>query len=667
MPLVATLLIGLLAAVGVSSAFPRASEVSSPAQVERRVGLPSPISSSRETPPPSALSRFLRISWDNAPAKQAPEPSSIGTERPTPTPSKDESVPKTFSENKKSFSDSSPTIFKSIFTPLTTPFASIAETDNNKTDLSTEQFFLRARTANEPLTGVNGLGSMQITRANAGVRGSNFGGPTDTYALTETVPGVGTVQEIIAQGGSGLAMSWDQFNALPPEFRLPDSDARVQALFARGLRPGAIGRLNPQAPYVAIPDSSVPPGTRLIVTDDVTGYQEIVIKVDAGPGSWTGKGIDMSPGLEQRMGGGNHTLSYAIVSDQNAPIGPVSGAVIPYDTPVSGSSAGGGFAGGPSFPLPSGGAGAYPADIGAWVDRSAENVCYKHMSSAGRSSQYNKVETCNSGYRWNEDRDRPIPVKDCGKRATGAGGMTENRCEESATFAAGKSPLYACLWLACKAGNNAIWDKETNTCGCDDGKGNTNLALGSSGLGNTADRLPSSRGDGDGGDDLSPDTDKTPPPVVVTGGSTNQERLDNFNREQQAAGNAARVVLKSSSVNIRDLAPASMDRMAAMAAACNCEVVVTAGVPTTHRHTSHLPGGINFDVRSRDPATGAEAPIMNYLRTSAANGIAQVHPSSYGKVYVFNGFEVIHETSNPNASGPHTHVQNNQTRRPYRP
>ncbi|MBI5138347.1 MAG: hypothetical protein HZA95_00940 [Candidatus Vogelbacteria bacterium] len=523
-----------------------------------------------------------------------------------------------------------------------------------------------------PLRGVNQLGNMRITHINTSnptVRTSNFGGPGDRMGLTENIGGISN-QTHIANGGTGLAMNWNQFNRLPPEFRLSPTDSRVVALTNAGVRPGAIGLLNPQASYVAIPDPRIPVGTRLIVTDSVTGYQEVAIKVDSGPGVGTGKGIDMSPGMEQRMGSGSHRVTYSIASDQNAKVGPVNGTKIPYDQPVAGQPAGstrnpdgtvlnqrGAIQ---NLELGSGGEGDYPSHVGAWSSKPPKPTCYKHMSNnAGGSNQYDRVETCNSGYmciQTDEDRcGEQRYVNDCGKRQTTEGGndQTENLCEEEAVRRQGLrtsgNGAYACLWLACKAGNNAIWDPETKRCGCDDGKG----GFSETGLAQTGP------GEGEVGrpDDTSRGTEPTADPGRI-GGSDNQKKLDDFNEEQKRLGTKARVVPKTDAngrvlVNVGELDPKAMDRATALASATNSTVVITSAA-SDYAHTSHRIGGVNFDVR-------ATPEVVSYIE---ANGTS--YPTSFGNAYVVGDVEYLYETTNPNASGPHLHIQNRQPNRPGR-
>jgi len=348
-------------------------------------------------------------------------------------------------------------------------------------------------------------------------------------------------------------MSHTKFLNLPSNFRLSPNDPAVQRITAQGYLTGDIGLLNPQAPYIALNDTSIPMGSKIIVTNERTGYQEVAIVVDRGPSA---PGVmDMSPGMEERMGNGNDTVSYAIASDQSVPPGATDGTPIPYDQPINTVDSSGrtvGF-GSSLSSLSPGGSGNYPAGVGAWVERPEENICYKHMGGPGGSSQYDNVETCNSGFRCiPTDKDRCGQqqfVKACGKRPTTSGGndLTANGCEEEAMRRQGKSTsgggAYACLWLACKSGNNAIWDNETKRCGCDDGKG---------GLGNTSNSsnaLSPGEGEGGGPEDAGRGTEPTQDPGRI-GGSSNQDKLDDFNEQQKIANTKARVVLKSNSVNI---------------------------------------------------------------------------------------------------------------------
>ena len=384
-------------------------------------------------------------------------------------------------------------IFSPLIKPLTTPLSIPALT-------TTKQFTVRlpknilaisplgslaqfmtgaaagANTSTAGLTGVNSLGSAHITN-NHGIATSWFGSGLDFNGLTENIPNSGTVQEMIARGGNGLAMPHNQFLALPDNFRLSANDPLVQShVTSQGLQPGDIGLLNPQAPYAAIPDSSVPTGTKIIVTDDVTGYQEVVIKVDAGPGTSTGKGIDLSPGSYQRLGNGDHPVSYALASDQSVSPGPTDGSTIPYDKPVIGLNSGGSFSGGGSSrgqggtgngeSASSGGDTSYCGDD-YWSDKDPM-CCYKHTGPAGGPNQYDGVKTCNAGWYMSGGRHPvPIYVPNCGTN----GGI----CDRALSISISGLTL-SCLFTACAPGKNAIWDPQTLRCGCDDGMGGNMFA-----------------------------------------------------------------------------------------------------------------------------------------------------------------------------------------------
>ncbi|MDP3989439.1 MAG: hypothetical protein Q8P93_04355 [bacterium] len=96
--------------------------------------------------------------------------------------------------------------------------------------------------------------------------------------------------------------------------------------------------------------------------------------------------------------------------------------------------------------------------------------CYKYQMPPKGKNLYDNVLTCNAGVRClpadPKAKDpfcgvakRHLDVPDCG---------IEGRiCNRLATIKK-YSKQYACLWLACSKGKNAIWDKDTKKCGCDD-------------------------------------------------------------------------------------------------------------------------------------------------------------------------------------------------------
>ena len=358
---------------------------------------------------------------------------------------------------------------RDIFTTLTPTFdRSIPRVTAQKT-VPIEQFWQYSRVtaegdatpaASTGLRGVTQLGNWRITRPNTGLTPTTFG-HRDYIGLTETISGRSN-QDHIRAGGTGLAMSWSQFNALPPEYRLSENDPRVIAIGSmthngQPVLPGAMGRLNPEAGYIATMDNT-PPGTRYIVTNPRTGYQEVVIKVDAGPSDQNK--TDLSPGAYRRLGNGKDKLSYAIASDQNAPVGPVNGAPIDYTrgadgTPLGeqggGTSGGGALPDGPWAGIELGNESDYPSGIGAWK---AKPQCYKHMGPPG-GSQTLYANSCNDGQFCADGSCRY--VADCGT------GMIPNAKCNTPSANGG-----ACLNTVCK-GNNAIWDPETKRCGCDNG------------------------------------------------------------------------------------------------------------------------------------------------------------------------------------------------------
>ncbi|PIR46752.1 MAG: hypothetical protein COV07_02715 [Candidatus Vogelbacteria bacterium CG10_big_fil_rev_8_21_14_0_10_45_14] len=83
------------------------------------------------------------------------------------------------------------------------------------------------------------------------------------------------------------------------------------------------------------------------------------------------------------------------------------------------------------------------------------------MGSSPKGSNLYIATTCNSGWQSNGSKP-PIFHKDCGD-------PKKSLCDLAATTAGGGGPAYACLWQVCKlkGGGNAIWDKNTKKCGCD--------------------------------------------------------------------------------------------------------------------------------------------------------------------------------------------------------
>ncbi|GEM_PF-4940088 len=234
-----------------------------------------------------------------------------------------------------------------------------------------------------------------------------------------------------------------------------------------------------------------------------------------------------------------------------------------------------------------------PANVGAWVEHPQ---CYKHMGGPGGSNQYNAVLTCNSGYMWSKTK-KPVPifVKDCGRRLK-PGAPTERGCIEAATTQAGQKVegpgAYACLWLACKKGNNAIYDPQSKICGCDDGAGG---GFGSGLAGGAGSYDPSAllggsygTGGGDGGGGTGSGT------RVASG-------IGHTDAENRAKLEAAGIKINNLApkTNLGGLSDVTVDNLIKIKNDCGgCEIMITGG--TEDGHATHEAGRDIVDIRFRN-------------------------------------------------------------------
>lgn len=204
--------------------------------------------------------------------------------------------------------------------------------------------------------------------------------------------------------------------------------------------------------------------------------------------------------------------------------------------------------------------------------------CYKMGGAPQGKNLYENVNTCNGGVKMYGKVPRLID--DCGPN-------NEQGCDE------GRTPAnYACLWQACKKGKNAIWDKESKKCGCDDPGSNvgggTEFASGGTFSGGGAADQAQGGGGGGSGTSGKPDT---------------------------SAGNDAEVRKRLADANIKIKEGKSVDGLGQRAVdglvntkkACpDCDIFVTGG--TESGHLTHGAGMSNVDVRYRDGSA-----LNNYI------------------------------------------------------
>lgn len=440
------------------------------------------------------------------------------------------------------------------------PFLQPVPTNNTSgkfTDapLNTQQS--SAGTTTGPCAGVKGVSSFNgvgMPDQRHGGRISTFGGPNDAQAIKE-VRGY--------RGGTGLALIGNQ-SSLPASYILPDSDPRVQAVIASGRDPKTIGRLNPDAFYIAARWPGARRGIengagRIVLTNPSTGASIIAIPVDWGPhATKTDKDFDLSPGAARALGLRNgDTASMAYSSKPDVPPGACDGSITFDDTvPAAGADSNG--AGG-SSDLGRGGSSKGGGYCGNDFWSSTPNCCYKHTGSPGTPNSYPGVLSCNGGFILAGDPPVPVPVVDCGPEGA--------LCDRAVSISAG-GPLYSCLLTACKPGRNAIWDQKTKVCGCDDGGGFTGVAR--SLLNATTD------GGGEAGEEPSGPGGTTPARRSSGGRS---------DAENRAALKAAGINVNSPEpkTSLEGMTKETIDNLIAVKNTCGCDIMVTAGSEGGHK------------------------------------------------------------------------------------
>ncbi|MDP3955624.1 MAG: hypothetical protein Q8Q18_00045 [bacterium] len=439
---------------------------------------------------------------------------------------------------------------------------------------------------------------------------TNFGGPNDGFGIKEAK----------GYGGSGLAYNTkDKY----PSLFLPPNDPSVLAAQAKYGTTNDFMRLDQSQYYVATRSGAA--GAIVIVENPKTGEWVAAVNVDSGPQDPTR--ADTSLGVQKALGledGGKVNMYFA--EDQGLKPGTTGkdGTIIdkPEDTttdnppvddqgtqPNTGSTgSSGGFIGN----VACGGA--------PWC--SIPRYCYKYGGPPVGKGLFEPVLTCNGGFKL--IGKVVVKIVDCGP-------YNSIGCNPKLT-----PKNYACLWQTCK-GKNAIWDMDTLKCGCDLG--------------------PSTGGGG--GDSKK---DETPPPAEETKdtepleGSTNQERLDNFNQQQEEAGTNARIVVKDGA-NIADSSPEAVERAATLARNCDCEVRITAGVRLSAQ--THGVGGANIDITS-------SPEVVDYIKNNTdpdrIYDAVDRNGNFIGKAYVIDkdGLEYVHETEGADRSeytAEHVHVR----------